>query len=180
MRACWWVPFIRFALMQIIDGDLPTPITIHMLFYIGSSARWQPPPERWRRVLYLYAGVTIWARHLGGIGPGPRARAQPGRVPTLRAPGRPRGPFALRPRDPLDRPGQKWGAIFSQCKRRDRSSNCRTEPGASTERSGERAAGEILFFSFFITYYTLYTIPTLTHSSHPTHRIVAAFALPLS
>ena len=77
--------------------------------------RWQPPPERWRRVLYLYAGVTIWARHLGGIGPGPRARAQPGRVPTLRAPGRPRGPFALRPRDPLDRPGQKWGAIFSQC-----------------------------------------------------------------
>lgn len=116
LRACWWVPFIRFALMQIIDGDLPTPITIHMLFYIGSSARWQPPPERWRRVLYLYAGVTIWARHLGGIGPGPRARAQPGRVPTLRAPGRPRGPFALRPRDPLDRPGQKWGAIFSQCK----------------------------------------------------------------
>ena len=114
LRACWWVPFIRFALMQIIDGDLPTPITIHMLFYIGSSARWQPPPERWRRVLYLYAGVTIWARHLGGIGPGPRARAQPGRVPTLGAPGRPRGPFALRPRDPLDRPGQKWGAIFSQ------------------------------------------------------------------
>ena len=40
LRACWWVPFIRFALMQIIDGDLPTPITIHMLFYIGSSARW--------------------------------------------------------------------------------------------------------------------------------------------
>ena len=117
MRACWWVPFIKFALMQIINGDLPTPITIHMLFYIGSSARWQPPPERWRRVLYLYAGVTIWARHLGGIGPGPRARAQPGRVPTLRAPGRPRGPFALRPRDPLDRPGQKWGAIFSQCER---------------------------------------------------------------
>ena len=115
LRACWWVPFIRFALMQIIDGDLPTPITIHMLFYIGSSARWQPPPERWRRVLYLYAGVTIWARHLGGIGPGPRARAQPGRVPTLGAPGRPRGPFAFRPRDPLDRPGQKWGAIFSQC-----------------------------------------------------------------
>ena len=115
LRACWWVPFIKFALMQIIDGVLPTPITIHMLFYIGSSARWQPPPERWRRVLYLYAGVTIWARHLGGIGPGPRARAQPGRVPTLRAPGRPRGPFALRPRDPLDRPGQKWGAIFSQC-----------------------------------------------------------------
>ena len=115
LRHVTWVPFIRFALMQIIDGDLPTPITIHMLFYIGSSARWQPPPERWRRVLYLYAGVTIWARHLGGIGPGPRARAQPGRVPTLRAPGRPRGPFALRPRDPLDRPGQKWGAIFSQC-----------------------------------------------------------------
>ena len=114
LRACWWVPFIRFALMQIIDGDLPTPITIHMLFYIGSSARWQPPPERWRRVLYLYAGVTIWARHLGGIGPGPRARARPGRVPTFDAPGRPRGPFALRPRDPLDRPGQKWGAIFSQ------------------------------------------------------------------
>ena len=114
LRACWCVPIIRFALTQIIDGVLPTPITIHMLFYIGSSARWQPPPERWRRVLYLYAGVTIWARHLGGIGPGPRARAQPGRVPTLRAPGRPRGPFALRPRDPLDRPGQKWGAIFSQ------------------------------------------------------------------
>ena len=45
LRACWWVPFIRFALMQIIDGDLPTPITIHMLFYIGVSARWQPPPE---------------------------------------------------------------------------------------------------------------------------------------
>ena len=115
MRACWWVPFIKFALMQIIDGVLPTPITIHMLFYIGSSARWQPPPERWRRVLYLYAGVTIWARHLGGIGPGPRARARPGRVPTFDAPGRPRGPFALRPRDPLDRPVQKWGAIFSQC-----------------------------------------------------------------
>ena len=38
----------------------------------------------------------------------------------------------------------------------------------------------LLFFSFFTTYYTLYTIPTLTHSSHPTHRIVAAFALPLS
>ena len=115
LRACWWVPFIKFALMQIIDGVLPTPITIHMLFYIGSSARWQPPPERWRRVLYLYAGVTIWARHLGGIGPGPRARARPGRVPTFDAPGRPRGPFALRPRDPLDRPVQKWGAIFSQC-----------------------------------------------------------------
>ena len=28
--------------------------------------------------------------------------------------------------------------------------------------------------------YTTHTIPTLTHSSHPTHRIVAAFALPLS
>ena len=40
LRACWWVPFIKFALMQIINGDLPTPITIHMLFYIGSSARW--------------------------------------------------------------------------------------------------------------------------------------------
>ena len=38
----------------------------------------------------------------------------------------------------------------------------------------------LLLFSFFTTYYTLYTIPTLTHSSHPTHRIVAAFALPLS
>ena len=38
----------------------------------------------------------------------------------------------------------------------------------------------LLFFSFFTTYYTLYTIPTLTHSLHPTHRIVAAFALPLS
>ena len=101
--------------MQMIDGDLPTPITIHMLFYIGVSARWQPPPERWRRVLYLYAGVTIWARHLGSIGPGPRARAQPGRVPTLGAPGRPRGSFALRPRDPLDRPGQKWEAILAEC-----------------------------------------------------------------
>ena len=38
----------------------------------------------------------------------------------------------------------------------------------------------LLFFSFFTTYYTLNNIPTLTHSSHPTHRIVAAFALPLS
>ena len=38
----------------------------------------------------------------------------------------------------------------------------------------------LLLFSFFTTYYTLNNIPTLTHSSHPTHRIVAAFALPLS
>ena len=77
-------------------------------------------------------------------------------------------------------PSQRGTVREASAKRRDRSSNCRTEPGASTERSGERAAGEILFFSFFTTYYTLYTIPTLTHSSHPTHRIVAAFALPLS
>ena len=39
LRACWWVPFIKFALMQIIDGVLPTPITIHMLFYIGSRKK---------------------------------------------------------------------------------------------------------------------------------------------
>ena len=40
----------------------------------------------------------------------------------------------------------------------------------------------LLLFSFFTTYYeyTLTTIPTLIHSSPPTHRIVAAFALPLS
>ena len=59
------------------DGDLPYPITTHMLFHMGVSAGWQPPPERWRRVLNLHAGVTIWARHRGDIGPGPRARASP-------------------------------------------------------------------------------------------------------
>ena len=43
MRACWWVPFIRTALKQMTDGDLPYPITTHMLFHTGVSAGWQPP-----------------------------------------------------------------------------------------------------------------------------------------
>ena len=95
------------------DGDSPYPITTHMLFHMGVSAGWQPPPERWRRVLNLHAGVTIWARHRGDIGPGPRARASPEILPTSGAPGRPGGPFALKPRDPLDRPGQNLGGYFS-------------------------------------------------------------------
>ena len=74
----------------------------------------EAPPERWRRVLNLHAGVTIWARHRGDIGPGPRARVRPERLSTSGAPGRPGGPFALRPRDPLDRPGQKLGVYFSE------------------------------------------------------------------
>ena len=40
----------------------------------------------------------------------------------------------------------------------------------------------ILFYStpILFLHYTLNNIPTIIHSSHPTHRIVAAFALPLS
>ena len=53
LRACWLVHKIRTALMQMTDGDLPTPITIHILFHIGVSARWQPPPERWRSSTYM-------------------------------------------------------------------------------------------------------------------------------
>ena len=80
-------------------------------------------------------------------------------------------------------PSQMRTVREASAKSRDRSSSCLTEPGTCTERSGERAAapaGGVLFFSFFTIYYILYTIPTLTHSSHPTHRIVAAFVLPLS
>ena len=77
-------------------------------------------------------------------------------------------------------PSQMRTVREASAKSTDRSSSCLTEPGTCTERSGERAAGGVLFFSFFTIYYILYTIPTLTHSSHPTHRIVAAFALPLS
>ena len=81
--------------MQMTDGDLPYPITTHMLFHMSVSAGLQPPPERWRRVLNIHAGVTIWARHLGDIGPGPRARARPERLSALGAPGRPRRPFCI-------------------------------------------------------------------------------------
>ena len=42
------------------DGEPPYPITTHMLFHMGVSAGWQPPPERWRRVLNLHAGVTLF------------------------------------------------------------------------------------------------------------------------
>ena len=34
-----------------------------MPFHTGVSLRLHAPPEQWREVIYLLAGVTIWARH---------------------------------------------------------------------------------------------------------------------
>ena len=49
-------------------------------------------------------------------------------------------------------PSQMRTVREASAKRRDRSSSCRTEPGTSTERSGERAAGGVLFFSSFTNF----------------------------
>ena len=74
-------------------------------------------------------------------------------------------------------PSQMRTVREAGAKSSDRNSGCPTKPDTCTGLSGERAAGGVLFFTL---YHTPHTIPTLTHSSHPTHRIVAAFALPLS
>ena len=63
MRACCPVPIITGALKHRIGGYLPTLPTATVPFHTGVSLRLHAPPEQWREVIYLLAGVTIWARH---------------------------------------------------------------------------------------------------------------------